>query len=71
MCERHQLRLPSAALSARIGEASGVDQGRSCADLNGLSQNIDCVLSRNRNEDSVDRLTNISESTVAFDSVNL
>ena len=71
MSERHHLCLPSTTLCAPIGEASGVDQGRFCADFDGLPQNIDRVLSRNRNEDRVDRSTDIGESVVAPDSVNL
>ena len=69
MSERNRLGLPSMTLSASVGEASGVDQGRFCADLDGLPQNIDRVLSRNRNEDRVDRSTDICESAVAPDSV--
>src|ERR1700761_5397318 len=71
MSERNHLGLPSMTFNASVGEASGVDQGRFCADLDGLPQNIDRVLSRNRNEDRVDRSTDICESAIAPDSVNL
>src|SRR6202161_1610761 len=71
MSERTHLGLPSMTFSASVGEASGVDQGGFCADLDGLPQNIDRVLSRNRNEDRVDRSTDICESAVASNSVNL
>src|ERR1700722_18513130 len=71
MSERNDLGLPSVTLSASVGEASSVYQSRFSADLDGLAQNIDRILGRNRNEDRVDRSTDICESAVAPDSVNL